>query len=198
MATIVSTPGASNANSYEEVAEADTYFETRLALVPPWDGTDPDVKISLLIMGTRSLDAMFRGQKTLVLPQGSRGPYYIVRRMWTGIPASTTQKLAWPRSGMYDANGNAIAVNVIPADLKDALSEFAGQLQAADRTLDNDISVQGITSARAGSVAVTFKGEFIDAKVLPDAVINLIPPSWYTEEQYEPAQPSVFEVMDVR
>lgn len=190
--TIISTPGATNANSYESVVEADAYFDSRLPLVPPWD--EAESKEVLLTMGTRVLDSMFRGGKVLVPAHGQIDAYYVIRRSWTGAPATTTQRLAWPRTGMFDANGNAIASTVIPQDLKDALSELAGQLQIADRTLDSKVSVQGITSVRAGSVAVTFKDGYIDPRVIPDAVINLIPPSWYTEEDVEGVIEMEFEV----
>lgn len=190
---IVSTPAAANANSYEEVSEADAYFEARVALDPAWE--DAESKEALLVQGTRLLDAMFRGSRILVTPQGGIAPYYLVRRRWTGVPSTTTQRLAWPRIGMLDQNGNAIGTNIIPQDLKDALSELAGQLGLGDRTLDNDVAVQGITSVRAGSVAVTFRDGYIDMRFLPQAVIDLIPPSWYTEEQIEGAYGFDFEVM---
>jgi len=190
MPTIVATPGAVNANSYETLAEAQAYFDTRLPLAG-WD--DADDQNVLLIMGTRVLDAIARPLKVFVLLQDSKS-YYRTRRQWTGAPATTTQKLAWPRTGMYDANGNAIASNVIPQDLKDALSELAGQLGASDRTLDNDVIVQGLTSVRAGSVSLTFK-EMIETHVLPDAVWNLMPPSWFTDELITPAMPALFDVV---
>lgn len=191
--TIVETPGSATANSYETVVEADAYFDARVPLEIPWD--DAESKAALLVMGTRVLDAMFRGTKMLVSLDGSATSRYIVRRKWTGLPATTTQRLAWPRSGMYDQNGNAIAETVIPLDLKYALSELAGQLGLTDRTLDNKAIMQGIKSAAAGSVSVTFKDGIILPSVLPDAVINLIPPSWYTEEQEEGVSPFDFEVM---
>jgi hypothetical protein len=191
MPTIVATSGAANANSYETLVEAEAYFATRLPLAG-WENADD--KSVLLIMGTRVLDAIARPLRRFVPAQGGGTAYYITRRTWTGAPATTTQKLAWPRTGMYDANGNAIASNVIPQDLKDAESELAGQLGTSDRTLENDVIVQGITSIKAGSVALTFK-DMIEARVSPDAVWDLMPASWFAAEVITPALSAEFDVV---
>jgi hypothetical protein len=188
---IIATAGASNANSYETLLEAQAYFDARLP-VAGWD--DADDQNVLLLMATRVLNAIAMPFKQLIPASGGNPAYYRIRRTWTGAPATTTQALAWPRTGMYDANGNAIPSNVIPQALKDAESELAGQLGTADRTLDNDVIVQGITSVRAGSVALTFK-DMIETRVLPDAVWNLMPPSWFTDELIVPAWPAQFDVI---
>lgn len=190
MPTIIATPAASNANSFETLIEAEAYFATRLSLAG-WD--DADDKNVLLIMSTRILNAFGRPFKKLMHNKDGDA-YYYTRRQWTGVPATTTQSLSWPRIGMLDANGNAIASTAIPQELKDAESELAGQLGETDRTLDNEIIVQGITSIKASSVALTFK-EMIQAQVVPDAVWNLMPPSWFTDEIYEPAVMARFEVI---
>lgn len=191
MPTIIATPGAANANSFETLVEAQAYFDGRLPLAG-WDNAaDQNV---LLIMGTRVLSAFARPFRTLVRPSNGQSAYYVTRRQWTGSPASSTQKLPWPRTGMYDSNGNAIGSTVIPDDLKDALSELAGQLGTTDTTLDNPVIVQGITSLKAGSVALTFK-DMIEQHVLPDMVWNLMPPSWFTDELIEPAMEAQFDVV---
>lgn len=192
MALVIdATVGGVNANSYETKAEAQIYFDSRLP-VAGWDNADSqDV---LLVMATRTLDALAQPFKTFVPSQGSGGGYYRVRRRWTGLPATTTQKLAWPRIGMFDQNGNAIPPNVIPQALKDAESELAGQLGNADRTLDNDVIVQGIKDIKAGSVSVSFKDGIVP-QVIPDAVFNLMPQSWLTDEAIVPAQPAEFDVV---
>lgn len=253
--TLVTTPGAVNANSYATVAEAAAYFEARSALDPPWD--DADDPAAMLVMATRVLNAFVQALRVYV-----PGPpaHYVVRRAWTGSPASPTQRLAWPRLGMYTLNGhpidfgitNSVAaatvvttdaahglqtgqqvfivdsdstpsldgahtitvlssttfsvpvtvtvagtagrVTYIPQDLKDAQIELAGQLLATDRTLDNDIQTLGITSVRAGSVALSFK-EMISHHVLPEAVWMLMPATWLTDELYEQAISALFDVV---
>lgn len=185
--------GASNANSYLTVFDAQVYFDGRLPLAG-WNNATNDDKAMLLVMATRTLDAFARPFKWLVPPDGRIPAYYRVRRQWTGAPTTSTQRLAWPRTGMYNGLGVAIASNVIPQELKDATSELAGQLGEADRILDNEVAAQGITSIRAGSVALTFKN-MVEAKVLPDAVWDLMPPSWFTDELIIPAWPAQFDVV---
>jgi len=188
------TVGGANSNSYETAAEAAAYFATRTT-VAGWPADVPSQE-KLLIMATRTLEAMFSPQRKLVRPSNGDPAYYLVRPTWTGAPATTTQRLMWPRSGMYDRNGNAISTTVIPQELKDALAELAGQLGTTDLLLDNSVSVQGITSVRAGSVAVTFKSDGIDStKIIPDAVFYLLVPSWLTDELYENANMAEFDVV---
>ena len=190
MPTIDATVGGANANSYETHAEANTYFDNRIPLSPPWVASGEE---AYLITATRLLDNAFSPLKTLV--RGSDGvAYYRVSRTWTGTPATATQRLAWPRVGMFDANGNAILSTVIPQDLKDAESEFAGQLLAGDRSLDNSVIVQGLTSIKAGSVSLSFK-DTIMPQVVPDAVLNMMPDSWFTDELYVMANAASFDVV---
>lgn len=192
MPTIDATVGGSAANSYETLGEANTYFDERLPLPTPWVASG-DSSIRALLMATRVLESMTYPHKTLRIDKCDC-KYYLTARQWTGAPASTTQRLAWPRTGMFDRNGNAIPSDVIPQELKDAESELAGQLLMSDTTLDNSTSVQGITSVKAGSVAVTFK-ENIAAHVLPDAVLNLMPPSWLTDEIVSYPETAEFDVI---
>jgi len=191
MAIIDATVGGSASNSYETRIGAQAYFDTRLP-VSGWD--DADDQDVLLIMATRVLNASLQPGKSIIYPAKDGVPYYLIRRTWTGVPATTTQALAWPRIGMFDANGNPIPSDVIPQALKDAESELAGQLGLSDRTLDNDVSLQGLTSVRAGSVALTFK-DYIERKVLPQAVWDLMPPSWFTDELVVPAIQGEFDVI---
>ena len=188
--TINATPGAPDANSFLTQEEADAYFAARLPLNPPWSAAvDPS---AALVMATRVLSAYAQPLKYLVSTEPPF--YYRVRRQWTGTPATTTQKLPWPRIGMFDANGNPIPQNVVPDALKEATAELAGQLVASDTTLDNAASAVGLKSVSAGSVSVTFK-DMIESRVLPDAVWNLMPPSWFTADLVEPALLAQFDVV---
>jgi hypothetical protein len=189
--TLDATPGGPASNSYLTLAEGNTYFETRLH-ASVWDDSSEQEKA--LMMATRVLDILVQPFKWLVTGTTVGTSFFKTRRQWTGTPATTTQKLAWPRKSMYDLNGNAIAVNVIPSALKEGTAELAFQLLSADRTLDSDVQSQGITSLKAGSVAITFK-DMVEAKVIPDAVWNLMPPSWFTDEQIIAAVEAQFEVV---
>lgn len=185
------TVGGVSSNSYETLVEAQAYFDSRLPLAG-WD--DADSQAVLLVMATRVMEGFANSIRMLVPAAGGVYAYYRTSRRWTGAPATATQKLSWPRIGMYDANGNEIASTVIPQELKDAESEMAGQLGNADRTLDNDVIVQGITSIKAGSVALSFRNG-ITPQVIPDAVLNLLVPGWLTDEVIEPAMPAIFDVV---
>lgn len=261
---LTATPGSPSANTYETLAEAQAYFDARLPLSGWDDGPDQNIQLA---MATRVLDAMAQPRRVLVPAQGGVIAYYRTMRQWTGLPATATQRLAWPRVGMYDQNGNALDVAIastsatnpvivttatphllvtgmtafifgvagsspdvngarvvtviddtsfsvvldasagtggvdgrvttIPQALKDAESELAGQLWLGDRTLDNDVAVQGVTSVRAGSVALTFKDN-ITPQVIPDAVFNLMPRSWLTDELFSPALQAELDVISER
>ncbi len=254
------TPGGSVANSYETVVEAQAYFDSRLPIAA-WDNAESQAV--LLVMGTRVLDALAQPFKTFFPAMGGAPAYYRVRRQWTGSPATPTQKLAWPRVGMYDRNnvlidvgivsntvaaatvistyptphrlvsgamvlvfgdatstptingtwtvtvvdaygfsipltvtmaGTGARFSIIPQELKDATAELAGQLGTTDRTLDNDVIVQGITAIKAGSVGLNFK-QAIVPQVIPDAVYNLLPQSWLTDELYVLANQAFIDVI---
>jgi hypothetical protein len=191
MPTINATPGDPAANSYETYAEANAYFDARIPIVPPWIASGNE---AYLITATRLLDNLSQPFKTFFPASGGSAAYYRVRRQWTGRPATATQRLAWPRIGMFDANNNPIDPTVIPQDLKDAEAEFAGQLLGGDRSLDNSVIVQGLTSVKAGSVSLGFKQEIMP-QVVPDAVFNIMPQSWLTDELYILANEAFFEVV---
>lgn len=189
--TIVTTPGSASANSYAEVAEADVY-NSQHPFGSSWATGDVERKKAALIQATSLLDSTFP---------------------WTGAATTDEQELGWPRKSMVSRNGRPISDMTLPKALKDATSEFARQLLAADRAADNDAMKQDLTSLRAGSVSLGFNAplkstsvELRDAdvvragpefewlgKVVPDAVRLLIPPSWYTRELV--SQPLVFEAL---
>jgi len=184
---IIATPGAVNANSYATEGEVDAYHESRIPLVPPWVA-GAEANKPRMIQATRMIDNY--ATPVRVLRRGTDGKmYFYTARAWTGSVASDTQARAWPRKGMFDRYGRAIpesGADSIPTDLKFAEAELAGQLAISDPTLDNAVSVLGVTSVKAGPVTVDFK-DVIDPHVLPDAVVALLPASWLTDEIWEEA-----------
>jgi hypothetical protein len=188
--TITATPGDAAANSYETLTEFQTYLGLRLhvpATVTALLLSDPtEILPKALIMATRGLDRILTAYRRLTVLQTRSGMtrFYLTNPHWTGVIASTTQALAWPRSGMYDRNGNAIGTTTIPQELKDAESEMAILAVTTDLTADNAIVTQGITDVVAGPVEVQFK-EFIQKQLLPDAVAVSLVPSWLTDELFE-------------
>lgn len=193
MPTVIATPNAANANSFLTVAEGQDYWDTRAPFNTGWE--EADDTSAALIAATRVIIATLSPRREFVPPSGSQDGYYIVHRTWTGSPATTTQALPWGRNGMYDRNGNLILPTVIPQELKNATAELAGQMAAADRLVDSDIAVQGLTSVKAGSVALTFKNDVRMTKVLPDIVLDLLVPSWLTNETIEGMYPMLLDVI---
>lgn len=189
--TLIETPGAADANTYATVDEFKTYAASRFPQVT-WVATASDDDIAaVLVAARRALDSSFA---------------------WTGTAASETQILCWPRSGMLTRNGVSIATTVNPQEVKDAQCEFGLQLRAADLVGDNDPLKKGITSIKAGSVALTFsdvKGAARSAEEaevqlrlkqsdliyvgdsVPGEVRRLLVPGWFTEADIE--QPLMFE-----
>lgn len=179
MPTLVTDVGSATANSYASLAEYKSYLETRLP-APTWlaaaiAGTiDEQLKVDL-IAAARSLD---------------------VNIPWTGSAVDSVQIRSWPRKGMFDRNGNAIAENVNPFDLKQAQSEYAIQLRNSDLLSDNEAEKKGVRKVKAGSVEVEFQSvdssssESVDIQInrlspefgwvrVPQAVRDLLVESWY-------------------
>ncbi len=193
--TIDATPGGANANSYLTLAEAQTYWASRL-FTDIWDNSD-DQSVAL-VWASRMLGVMTRPYKYLVPDQNGVAAYYRTRPTWTGTIATSTQALLWPRIGMYDGRGIAVPETVVPIELKEAVAEFAGQMSKSDRTADIDNFAQGVTSVRAGSVALTLKQReegLLMTKVLPDVVLFMLVPSWLTDEIVTPARAALFDVV---
>jgi hypothetical protein len=153
--TLVTTPGAVDANSYPSLAEAEAYIETRLHS-STWLAATDEVKKASLVMATRVLDGVM---------------------CWTGSAASETQKLAWPRTGMYNRNGVEIGDTIVPDELKEATTELARQLMIADLTATNEAIAAGLTQLTAGPVTLKFKDIF-GVLLLPPAALNLLIDSW--------------------
>lgn len=149
--TLVATAGAVNANAYATLAQADAYHEAH-AYGDTWRAAYVEQKQRALLTATRLLDQHL---------------------VWAGTAASTTQRLAWPRTGLLDANGNTLSSTAIPDRIVEACAELARQLLEADRTADSEVEAKGLTSLSVGSISMTFKSAQL-VKVLPDAVWYLV------------------------
>jgi hypothetical protein len=151
--TVIATPGASDANSYCTLLEANTYHEglpSALALV--WTGAaSDDLRNRALVSATRLIDESFD---------------------WFGCVATSAQRLLWPRSGMFGLNGYSIDSTVIPDKLKEATAELARQLLASDRISDSDLETQDIKRLKAGSIELEFGSP--TSKLIPDAVYRIL------------------------
>ena len=191
--TLDASVGGVASNAYLTVAEYLAYLETSFDFDET--ATAPD-DAATLGMATRLMEALYSPSRRLIRPAPPAYPYYLVRPPWTGAPASTTQALLWPRTGMYNRVGVAIASNVIPQELKNATAELTRQLKKSGGVTDDyDVAVKGISSVKAGSVSVSFRDNVDILKVIPDIVFSLLVPSWLTDELYENASVALFDVV---
>lgn len=157
--TIIVTAGASDANSYCSLAVADQFHLERVPVAATWADASVSERTAALIWATRLLDSLYE---------------------WEGSVVTETQALLWPRSGLLYRSGYSVPTTVIPVELQRATAEFARQLMVADRTADNDVAAQGISSITAGPVSIDFDGsaKAASATTVPDIVRSMIPPEW--------------------
>jgi hypothetical protein len=137
--TVVATAGAANANSYLTVAEADTYFTSRLRATT-WTSASADDKARALIMACRHIEERADWDESMA-----------------GTRTSTTQVLSWPRTGALTREGDAyFDSGTVPSVIKYAAAEQALIELGSDRT--EEPSARGIKRVSAGSVEVEFDG----------------------------------------
>ncbi len=114
--------GSATADSYVDVAFADTYVVTYMGSSPHWVAISPAIstatKERALQNATMYLDNAYK-------------------MLWQGLSVSSTQALSFPRSGVINAEGRTLSSTTIPLNLKRATVE------AAVRFLDPDISLDG-------------------------------------------------------
>lgn len=176
MPTLITTPGATNANAYVTVVAADTWNATVLH-GEKWASTSQAKKEQAILLATRLFE-------------------YLID--WKGIPTSSGQALKWPRRGVItqiSATGggtllNTQTVNIyggiispigielatdqIPQFLQDATAEFARVLLVSDRIEEQDsgnissIEIPGLTVGYLGS------GSSSKRKLIPPQVYEMI------------------------
>lgn len=148
MAIIVGT------NSYVTEAEASTYLAQSSRAADAWLLVDSVSRERALVTATRYLDR---------------------RLTWQGTKTVSAQALQWPRTGVVDRYGNAVATGVVHAQVKDAQIELAFELSqdTALETKTDDSSI--VSSASAGSVSVSFlRASRGSGGKLPSVVHDLI------------------------
>ena len=145
------TLGASDANSYVTLEEADAYFEDRMHS-SAWDTAEnPE---ALLITASQMLD------------------WYI---KWKGSKSTASQFMQWPRSGAIRSDGTEIDDDVLPPEVKIAVFEQAFANIEADRTLEDPLA--GIGKLKAGSLAIEAgpeKPNQTNAKPVANQVYNIL------------------------
>ena len=156
--TVVATVGAANANSYLSVAAADDLADDYLGPLN-WTAATTDNKGRALITATRYLDQL----------------------EWLGSRATTTQSLAWPRSGA-ECGEWSFEDDEIPAPIRQAAFDLAEALLGAPALLrgqgaGNAELIPGIPNASLKSARVdVISLEFRDGAV-PNSqnALNVLP-----------------------
>lgn len=152
--SLVATVGSASANSYVTLAEANTYFGDRLN-VSDWDdaGTvSPPTQEAALITAALRLE-----QET-----------------YRGYRHTTTQALAWPRSGVV-VDGVLVATGTIPTAIKRAQMKLALAMLAEDLLVDSGL--EPFARVRVGPLEVEMRGKLAGA--LPADVRRELRPVLY-------------------
>lgn len=146
---LVATAKSATANVYDTLANADTYFEGRLA-VTAWDAASDDDKNRALRMATDELD----------------------KAVFTGTRTTAAQRLQWPRYDTYDHDGWVYDSDVNPRPIKEAMFELALSLTDGTYSVTPDALAQ-FENVKVGSLDVTPRGSYRPAK-WPDSVRDII------------------------
>jgi len=134
--------GVAGANSYASVEYANAYHSSRGNALWTETSTSPDQgKAAALIRATQAIDATYRHR-------------------WPGSRTDgRDQALAWPRTGVEDSEGDAIASDEIPTELKDAVCEAALRELIEAGSMIPDLDYGGaIKRVKAGTAEVEFQG----------------------------------------
>lgn len=134
--TLVTTVGASDANSYVSAEAADTYIEFHILdddLRGEWAGLPADEKSRYLILATRQLD-MYSG--------------------WRGVRKTRNQALEWPRADAVDVDGYYIPDDSIPAKIIAATVETAWWMW--QNSAETPVEAYQYDSIRVGAVSINF------------------------------------------
>jgi hypothetical protein len=95
----------------------------------------------------------------------------LTRQRYIGSLTSSSQILAWPRSGAVDQEGRATPASTIPQAIKDACCEFAKGL-LTDEIYANKGN-RGVRKVTVASVSVEYNGQAPEREI-PDNVFRLI------------------------
>ena len=142
---LVTTPGAVNAESYASLAEAVAYVGT-LTFAGKWPADAP-AQEALLKQAALKMETL----------------------SWKGTRAASAeaQALAFPRAGLVDRDGYAIASDVVPRAVKTAQIELALWLAKKDRNSDPSPSM-----LKVGSLEISGASR----QAFPDHVMAMLAP----------------------
>lgn len=120
-------------NTYVTRAEATTYFEGSLHAAA-WVAASDTTKDQALVTAARMMN----------------------RQYWQGEKTSSSQALAWPRTGVKDKEGNELSSSTVPTDIKDGQCELALSLIQNAETQTQTSNTSNIKRVQAGSASVEY------------------------------------------
>jgi hypothetical protein len=109
---------------------------------------------------------------------------------WDAADQTTKEKALITATSLLDVSmltraGYTIPTTPVPQALKNATAELAKQVLGTDRTADNEVLRQGLTSLKVGEVQLNFDLETLKQQAngvlpgyIPDAVRMLLLPLW--------------------
>lgn len=162
--TVEDGTSKTTSNSYISLADAETYFESRLHITN-WTEATTDNKNRALVQAARMIDRYVR---------------------YIGWKTEDTQAMEWPRAGIYYDGSKywsdvsyqiewevySVADNYIPKEIKYAQCELALTLLAGDiQALPDTAGYSSISVAGAVSLVVD-KSDRV--KMVPDHVMKMI------------------------
>jgi hypothetical protein len=152
MATLISTPGSTQANSYTSLAFANEYNE-RTGNATQWDSLSDALKEQNLMWATTLLESAYE---------------------FKGARRTDDQRLKWPRVEVR-LDGVLLDSDSVPERVQEATAELAKTLLTKDFTAE--ISSDGIKRAELDTLKVEFMANSEQSiKLIPDYVsISLQP-----------------------
>lgn len=175
-------PGSSVADTYATLSEFKSHLGIKL---PPvvWTLGDGDPILALdagdpFLEGSLKLSAILLDRSF----------------DWNGLPSFPGQARAFPRSGLFNGNGEALDPLTNPPEIKLAQMEWAAQLGSTDFFSENIAARLGVSLVKAGSVQVEFhenrsaidymklSSQAARYLLVPAIVRLMLVPSWYQEQ----------------
>ena len=159
--TLIATVGASNANSYISVADADAYFTNRYSS-GSWASSTTAIKEQVLITATQRLE----------------------QEEYISTVVDTTQALKWPRTSILKPSGVAYYENtVIPAEVMNATAELGHALITQLTTIDEELDPRKYASLTVGPISVVHRSAMSGFR-MPDIVRRYLAPYLITPSAF--------------
>lgn len=145
------------ANSYLSLADAKAILEVDFRAYPIWNALpDDETKQKMLVMATMYLEDNW---------------HWFGRRTGPLLTPPVAQPLKWPRTGMKDCEGNCIAENVIPSEVKRAVAQLAIWLRENDG--NEQLESEGIKRFRSDEVEIEWQDGY-SGRVAPEFASKLL------------------------